>query len=90
MKISVLSKNLISPRAHNCAHGILLKTATRVHPSYPVTLSVVQSWEEHFISSSVPQSQPLNEWTVKYSTRKKGLPLDVIALFGRQVLEVSL
>ena len=34
------------------------------------------------------QSEPVADWSVKYSTRKKGLPLETIALFGRQILEV--
>ena len=35
------------------------------------------------------QSQPTDEWSVKYSIRKKGLPVETVALFGRQILEVQ-
>ena len=35
------------------------------------------------------QAQPTDDWSVKYSTKKKGLPVETVALFGRQILEVQ-
>lgn len=43
-----------------------------------------------YLILSCAQSEPTADWSVKYSVRRKGLPMETVALYGRQILEVKL
>jgi len=50
---------------------------------------VVQPFtEKGSLKDLIYKSQPVADWSVKYSVRRKGLPVETVALYGRQILEV--